>query len=143
MNFLLDTNACIALINGDRVSVRNKVQRSIDSGNQFFVSSVSTFELWYGVFKSSRTEFNANRLETFLSGSISVLEFDDEDARAAGSIRAGLEKRGRLIGVYDLLLAGQAIRHQMILITANVSEFSRVKDLQWQDWASEELCVKR
>lgn len=135
MNFLLDTNACIAIINGDRPSVRSKVQQSIHGGDQFFVSSISSFELWYGVFKSSRTDFNANRLEAFLSGSVSVLDFDDEDARAAGSIRAGLEKRGRLIGVYDLLLAGQAIRHRMILITANVSEFSRVKDLQWQDWA--------
>jgi tRNA(fMet)-specific endonuclease VapC len=135
VNFLLDTNACIALINGDRPSVRSKVQQSIQGGDEFFVSSISTFELWYGVFKSSRTDFNANRLEAFLSGSVSVLEFDDEDARAAGFIRAGLEKRGRLIGVYDLLLAGQAIRRQMTLVTANVSEFSRVKDLQWQDWA--------
>ena len=135
MNFLLDTNACIALINGDRPSVRNKVQRSIHGGDQFFVSSISTSELWYGVFKSSRTQFNASRLETFLSGSISLLEFDDEDARAAGSIRAGLESRGKLIGPYDMLLAGQAMRHQMILITANVSEFSRVKDLKWQDWS--------
>jgi tRNA(fMet)-specific endonuclease VapC len=135
VNFLLDTNACIAIINGDRPSVRSKVQQSIHGDDQFFVSSISTFELWYGVFKSSRTDFNANRLEAFLSGSVSVLDFDNEDARAAGSIRAGLEKRGKLIGVYDLLLAGQAIRHQMILITANISEFSRVKDLQWQDWA--------
>lgn len=134
MNFLLDTNACIALINGEPASVRNKVQRSTTGGDQFFVSSVSTFELWYGVFKSSRAQFNANRLQTFLSGAISVLTFDDEDARAAGSIRAGLEKRGKPIGVYDLLLAGQAIRHQLTLITANVSEFSRVKELQWQDW---------
>ncbi len=135
MNFLLDTNACIALINGDRPSVRNKVQHSMHGGDYFYVSSISTCELWYGVFKSSRTQFNVNRLEAFLSGSISILEFDDDDARAAGSIRAGLEKRGRLIGLYDILLAGQAIRHQMILITANVSEFYRVKDLQWQDWA--------
>src|SRR5436309_6623835 len=83
VNFLLDTNACIALINGDRASVRNKVQRSIHSGDQFFVSSISTFELWYGVFKSSRTDFNTHRLEAFLSGSVSLLEFDDQDARAA------------------------------------------------------------
>ncbi|MGH9515275.1 MAG: type II toxin-antitoxin system VapC family toxin [Terriglobales bacterium] len=135
MNFLLDTNACIALINGDRPSVRNKVQRSIDGGDQLFVSSISTSELWYGVFKSSRTQFNASRLETFLSGSISLLEFDDDDARAAGCIRAGLESSGKLIGPYDMLLAGQAMRHQMILITANLSEFSRVKNLQWQNWA--------
>lgn len=135
MNFLLDTNACIALINGDRPSVRNKVQHSIKGGDQLFVSSISTSELWYGVFKSSRAQFNASRLETFLSGSISLLEFDNDDARAAGSIRAGLESSGKLIGPYDMLLAGQAMRHQMILITANVSEFSRVKDLQWQNWA--------
>lgn len=135
MNFLLDTNACIALINGNRPLIRRKVQDGMNRGDQFFVSSISTFELWYGVFNSVRLDFNANRLEAFLSGSISVLEFDDEDARAAGSIRAGLEKKGKLIGVYDLLLAGQTIRHEMILITANVSEFSRVKDLQWQDWA--------
>jgi tRNA(fMet)-specific endonuclease VapC len=135
VNFLLDTNACIALINGDRPSVRKKVQRSIGGGDQFFVSSISTSELWYGVFKSSRTQFNASRLGAFLSGSISILEFDDDDARAAGSIRAGLDKRGKLIGSYDMLLAGQAMRHQMILVTANVSEFYRVKDLQWQDWA--------
>lgn len=135
MNFLLDTNACIALINGNRPLIRRKVQDGMHRGDQFFVSSISTFELWYGVFNSVRLDFNANRLEAFLSGSISVLEFDDEDARAAGSIRAGLEKKGKLIGVYDLLLAGQTIRHEMILITANVSEFSRVKDLQWQDWA--------
>jgi tRNA(fMet)-specific endonuclease VapC len=135
VNFLLDTNACIALINGNRPLIRRKVQDGMNRGDQFFVSSISTFELWYGVFNSVRLDFNANRLEAFLSGSISVLEFDDEDARAAGSIRAGLEKKGKLIGVYDLLLAGQTIRHEMILITANVSEFSRVKDLQWQDWA--------
>ena len=135
MNYLLDTNACIALMNGDRASLRNKVQHSIRHGDQFFVSSISTFELWYGVFKSSRTDFNADRLQAFLSGAISVVEFDDDDARAAGSIRSGLEKKGRLMGVYDLLLAGQAIRRQMILITANVSEFARVKDLQWQNWA--------
>jgi tRNA(fMet)-specific endonuclease VapC len=134
VNFLLDTNACIALINGEPASVRNKLQRGTTAGDQFFVSSVAIFELWYGVFKSSRVEFNTNRVETFLSGAVSVLAFDDEDARAAGSIRAGLEKRGKPIGVYDVLLAGQAIRHQMTLITANVSEFSRVKELQWQDW---------
>ena len=39
------------------------------------------------------------------------------------------------IGAYDLLIAGQALRHQLTLVTANVSEFSRVKGLAWQDWA--------
>ena len=95
MNFLLDTNACIALINGEPASVRNKLQRGTTAGDQFFVSSVAIFELWYGVFKSSRVEFNTNRVETFLSGAVSVLAFDDEDARAAGSIPSPARPAGQ------------------------------------------------
>ena len=51
------------------------------------------------------------------------------------SIRAALEASGKPIGAYDLLIAGQALARQLTLVTANVSEFSRVKGLSWQDWA--------
>jgi tRNA(fMet)-specific endonuclease VapC len=135
VNYLLDTNACIALINGEPASVRKRYDRAKAAGGQIFVSSVAVFELWYGVFNSSRVAFNTNRVESFLSGSITLLGFEDEDARAAGSVRAGLEAVGKPIGVYDVLLAGQAMQQQLTLVTANVSEFSRVKGLIWQDWA--------
>jgi tRNA(fMet)-specific endonuclease VapC len=91
--------------------------------------------LWYGVANSSRIAFNTDRLEAFLSGRVNVLPFDDGDARAAGAIRANLEVSGRIIGPYDLLIAGQAMARQFTLVTANVTEFSRVKGLSWQDWA--------
>ena len=42
---------------------------------------------------------------------------------------------GRPIGQYDLLIAGQALRHKMTLVTANVKEFGRIKDLSWEDWS--------
>jgi tRNA(fMet)-specific endonuclease VapC len=135
VNYLLDTNACIALINGDPVSVRRKFDKARTAGDQIFVSSIAVFELWYGVFKSSRVLFNTNRVETFLAGSATLLWFEDEDARTAGSVRAALEGAGKPIGVYDVLLAGQAMYRQLTLVTANVSEFSRVKGLLWQDWA--------
>jgi tRNA(fMet)-specific endonuclease VapC len=63
-----------------------------------------------------------------------VLPFEDADARVAGSVRAVLEGTGKPIGAYDVLMAGQALRHQLTLVTANVAEFSRVKGLSWQDW---------
>ena len=135
MNYLLDTNACIALINGDPVSVRRKFDKARAAGGQIFVSSIAVFELWYGVFKSSQIASNTNRVETFLAGAVTVLEFEDEDARTAGSVRAALESGGKPIGVYDVLLAGQAMYRQLTLVTANVSEFSRVRGLLWQDWA--------
>lgn len=135
MDYLLDTNACIALINGNPPAVRVRLQKASASGANVFVSSVALFELWYGVAKSTREEFNRKRLETFLAGPIFILPFADLDARMAGSVRAALESTGRPIGAYDLLMAGQALRHKLTLVTANVREFSRVKELLWQDWA--------
>lgn len=65
-----------------------------------------------------------------------MLDFDDEDARTAGHVRAALEKAGTRIGAYDLLIAGQAVRRALTVVTANASEFGRVAGLSWQDWAT-------
>jgi tRNA(fMet)-specific endonuclease VapC len=91
--------------------------------------------LWYGVAKSAKRDFNRKRLETFLAGPVLVLAFEESDSRAAGALRASLETLGKPIGAYDVLMAGQALRYQLTLVTSNVSEFSRVEGLSWQDWA--------
>ncbi len=134
MNYLLDTNACIALINGNPPTVRAKFRKATDLGGQVFVSSIALFELWYGVAKSSRRDFNKKRLEAFFAGPIHPLPFEDQDAEIAGVIRAELESIGKPIGAYDLLIAGQAIRNKLTLITANLSEFARIEGLAWSDW---------
>lgn len=135
MSYLLDTNACIALINGKPAAVRNRFQKAIHAGEQVNVSTVAVFELWYGVEKSEQKEENTNRLQTFLGGPITFVAFEEEDAKVAGVIRAALGKIGRPIGAYDLLIAGQAVRQKMTLVSANSKEFSRVKGLIWEDWA--------
>jgi tRNA(fMet)-specific endonuclease VapC len=135
LDYLLDTNACIALINGHPAVVRRRMEKASAGGARVLISSNAVFELWYGVDKSTKQEFNRKRLETFLAGPILVLPFEDADARVAGSVRAALEAVGKPIGAYDLLMAGQALRRQLTLVTANVAEFSRVKGLAWQDWA--------
>jgi tRNA(fMet)-specific endonuclease VapC len=135
VNYLLDTNACIALINGKPVSVRARFRKATFAGSKIFVPSIVSFELWYGVGKSSLKDFNTKRLEAFFAGPVTILPFDQDDAQVAGSIRAVLEISGKPIGAYDLLIAGQALRHKLTLVTANVFEFARVKNLNWQDWA--------
>lgn len=133
--YLLDTNACIALINGTQPDVRRRFQRAVARDSAMLLSSIVAFELWYGVAKSQRKEANAQRLEAFLAGPLEWTPFDDDDARAAGDIRAELETGGTPIGAYDVLLAGQARRRGATLVTSNVSEFGRVAGLKWQDWA--------
>jgi tRNA(fMet)-specific endonuclease VapC len=135
VTYLLDTNACIAAINGDPPAVRLRLDRAINSGAEVYVSSIVLFELWYGVAKSTRPETNAKRLELFFSGPIDLLPFDGADAQSAGIIRANLEAAGTPIGSYDVLIAGQALRRKFTLVTANEREFRRVKSLAYQDWA--------
>ena len=133
--YLLDTNACIALINGTETIVRRRFHRAAKSG-VMLLSSIVAFELWYGVRKSQRKESNSRRLEAFFAGPLEWAQFDEEDARAAGSVRAELESSGKPIGAYDVLLAGQARRRGATLVTSNAKEFGRVRGLKWEDWAS-------
>jgi tRNA(fMet)-specific endonuclease VapC len=135
VTYLLDTNACIALINGTPKDVRRRFRRAISRNGTMLVSSVVVFELWYGVFKSERAEANSHRLEAFLSGPLEWTLFDEEDAREAGRVRAELELAGKPIGGYDVLLAGQARRRRATLVTSNAREFDRVKGLKWENWA--------
>jgi len=134
MKYLLDTNACIGLINLRPAQVQAHVDRALESGAELFVSAIVAFELWYGVARSVRPEQNARRVETFFAGPVNLLPFGEEDARSAGGIRAALQSVGQSIGAYDLLIAGQAVRQNLTLITANVREFGRIKGLVWEDW---------
>ena len=134
MNYLLDTNAVVALLRNKPGRVRERFREAEQAGDYLAISSVVLFELWYGVAKSGRIQENTERLRILLSGDLDVLDFDDEDAQTAGRIRADLEKDGTPIGAYDLLIASQALRRGLTVVTANTGEFSRVAGLSWQDW---------
>jgi tRNA(fMet)-specific endonuclease VapC len=136
VKYLLDTNAVVALLRGKPAVVRERYREAEATGDYLALSSVVLFELWYGVAKSTQVPENAERLRVLLSGDLDLLDFDDEDARTAGQLRAALDKAGTPIGAYDLLIAGQALRRGLTVVTASTSEFSRVTDLTWQDWTS-------
>jgi tRNA(fMet)-specific endonuclease VapC len=134
--YLLDTNACIALINGSEAGVRRRFRRAVRKDDVLLLSSIAAYELWYGVGKSQRKESNAQRLEVFFAGPLEWVDFDEDDAREAGIVRAELESVGTPIGAYDVLLAGQARRRGATLVTSNAKEFGRVRRLKWEDWAA-------
>ena len=138
MNYLLDTNAVIALLRNNPPGVRDRLRQVVSRGAAVAVSSIVLYELWYGVARSERRRENAERLRVFLSGNIAVVPVAEEDAKAAGDLRAALETAGTPIGPYDLLIAAQARRSGTTLVTANVSEFARVDGLVWEDWTAED-----
>lgn len=129
MRYLLDANAVITLLNkkDSRPAQRARLHKPGDIG----ISSIVAYELFYGAFKSQRSEHNVALVDGLL---FEVLDFDKEDARQAGELRASLAAKGASIGPYDVLIAGQAKARDMVLVTHNTSEFGRVPGLRLEDW---------
>lgn len=128
MRFLLDTNAVIAVMAG-KVAVLDRLRQQ--ALRDVVVSSIVIHELRYGASKSARQAENHARIDTLR---FEIVSFDAEDARKAGEVRAALKRAGTPIGGYDLLIAGQALARDLILVTHNVREFERVAGLRFEDW---------
>ena len=129
MRYLLDTNTLIAILN-DRRSKPSKRLRRHEPGD-VVTSAIVIHELYFGAFKSGRPVGNVARLDEL---QVHALAFDREDARSAGEIRAALKQAGTPIGPYDIMIAGQALERNLILVTDNTRELSRLGGLQIEDW---------
>jgi tRNA(fMet)-specific endonuclease VapC len=129
MRYLLDANAVIVLLNDTTSPIARRIRRY--APRDIGVSAVVVHELYYGAFKSQRVEKNVARVNAL---QFPVLEFDQDDARQAGEIRAHLASKGTPIGPYDVLIAGQAKARKLTLVTHNTTEFTRVPGLKVEDW---------
>ena len=129
--YLLDTNVCIFLINKRPVNVLDRLQEALNQG--ITISSITVAELQFGVYNSQYKEKNSIALTEFLAP-FGIIDFDDSDAETYGKIRAYLKRQGIPIGPYDMLIAAQAITKDLVLVTNNTDEFTRIPDLKLEDW---------
>lgn len=134
MTYLLDTNVCIKLLNNSSSAIVNELKRH--EPEEIYLSTIVHLELYYGAYKSQRKEQNLAKLQRFIS-QFNTLFFDEQSAKIAGAIRSNLSSQGIPIGPYDLQIAAIAIVNDLILITHNVKEFSRIENLKYQDWEIE------
>jgi tRNA(fMet)-specific endonuclease VapC len=131
MKYLLDSNVVISLIRGENPALARRIRRHQSS--ELAISAIVSHELYYGAFKSAKPPHNAAIVEGL---QFQVLDFDREDARHAGEIRAGLALRGTPVGPLDVLIAGQARARKLVLVTNNTREFARIPGLKIEDWSS-------
>lgn len=135
MKYLLDTNICIYSLNRRPPEMLERLRRVGPA--DVAVSVVTLVELRHGAEKSRDPERAHGKLDLFLAP-VRVLDFDREAARAAGRIRAELDRRGTPIGDFDALIAAQAVARGSILVSNNLREFSRVPDLRYENWVASE-----
>jgi len=131
MKYLLDTNICIYIIKKKPLSVFEKIKRlQIDD---IGISAITLAELEYGVSESSYPERNELALLKFIAP-LEILPFTEKAAKTYGQLQAFLEKAGQIIGTLDVFIGSHAKSEKLILVTNNISEFSRIPDLKIENW---------
>ena len=131
MRYLLDTNICIYLIKNRPATILARFSQH--EPKDVAISTITLFELQYGIEKSQYQERSHKALAKFLSP-LNVLGLNRHAAMEAAAIRAQLEKNGLPIGPYDLLIAGVARSRDMVLVTNNTKEFGRIDGLALENW---------
>ena len=131
MKYLLDTNTCIAYLNGRAAGVLRRL-RGIPR-SEVALCSVVKAELLYGARKSMTSADALVKVRRFVAPFAS-LPFDDQAAEVYGVIRAKLTHAGTPIGPNDLMIAAIAKASELTLVTHNTREFRRVQGLAVEDW---------
>ncbi len=131
MKYMLDTNICIFIIKQKPENVLKRFLQ-LEVGD-ICISSITYAELVHGVEKSQAREKNRLALTIFLS-EIQIMPFDDLAAQVYGKVKTDLQKKGTMIGPFDILIAAHAKSLDLVLITNNTREFARVEGLELEDW---------
>lgn len=130
LRYMLDTNLCIRVL---RDRPRGLRERFNAEAAALCISTVTMAELLYGAEKSGRPVEGRRGVEGF-TARLDVLSFDSEAAAHYADIRADLERRGQVLGPYDMMIAGHARSRGLVVITGNLDEFTRVAALRAEDW---------
>jgi len=131
MKYLLDTNVWIDYLTGRYPKVVTRIQKS--QPDELCLSSVVMAELRYGAEKSQRKRSNHRLLDTLVQ-EVRCVDFDVNAATTYREVRTALEKRGKPLGAYDMLIAAHALSLGLILITDNEREFKQVRSLAVENW---------
>jgi tRNA(fMet)-specific endonuclease VapC len=129
MEYLLDANAVVGLLNNRPPNLVRRVRQ--EATKDIGISAIVAHQLYYGAFRSQHVSYNQTRFDALR---FQVIEFDREDAVQAAEIRALLAAQGTPIGPYDVLIAGQAVARNIVLVTRNTREFVRVPRLRFENW---------
>ena len=129
--YLLDTNTCIHLLNGDSPNIRQRFLA--ETPDTIKVCSIVKAELFFGARHSQRVQKNLSLLEKFFAP-LESMPFDDSCAEQYGVIRNDLAQQGIPIGPNDLMIASIARHYDLVLVSSDVTEFGRVSGLRLENW---------
>jgi tRNA(fMet)-specific endonuclease VapC len=130
VQFLLDTDTCIHAL---KTLNPHLIARLENHTGQVATSTIVMHELYYGAAGYAEPQKRLFLIDQ-IALQLEILPFNRASALMAGNLRSALRKSGPQIGPYDILIAATALVHELVLVTGNIREFSRVPDLRLENW---------
>lgn len=131
--YLLDTNIISYWMRGDK-GVMGRIKHHSPADLAF--STITLAEILFGIEKSPvKKKVRRGKIER-ISLLLDLYPFDEAAAGKYAVIRTQLERQGTPISERDTQIAAIAMANNLTVVTHNVKEFLRIKDLKVEDWAS-------
>ena len=130
MKYLLDTNICIYLINGNELLKKKVREIGVYS---LSISNITLAELYFGAYHSKKVEANLRRLSLF-KANLTIHCDSEESAELFGKIKSKLRSKGRIIEDFDMMIASIACANHCTLVTNNINHFKAIEELPIENW---------
>lgn len=132
MLYMLDSNICSYIIRNKPIHIKEKLQE-VEKNHTIALSSIVVSELLYGAIKKDSPKL-IKIVSAFVDNFV-IYDYSKISAQSYANVRTNLEKKGKIIGANDLLIASHALSLEAILVTNNTREFERVEKLVLEDWS--------
>ena len=131
MKYLLDSNICIHFFRGKHQIMDKLIEVGIEN---CAISEITLAELVFGAEKSDNPIKNHKLIEQFISN-LTVLPIFDAIPNY-GKEKARLQKAGKMISDFDLLIGCTSIENNLIMVTENIKEFERIEKIVIENWVN-------
>ncbi|MFQ5901903.1 MAG: type II toxin-antitoxin system VapC family toxin [Thermodesulfobacteriota bacterium] len=128
LDICLDSDVLIDHLRANPEVVK-KIKKFEDEGSALFTTTINSFELYYGAFKTAKKERNIQAVEGLLSRLI-LLPLDNPSSKISAKILKDLEVKGHMVEFRDALIAGIVIANNLSLLTGNIKHFGKIEDLK-------------
>lgn len=128
--YLLDTDTLIFALKGAPPVIRNF---EIHAADPKALSVVSYGELVYGAVKSARPMENLARVRR-VTELFPIIDASRSVMDTFGSIKADMEKKGKRVDDFDLVIASTALILNYKLVTGNEKHFRLIPGLGVENW---------
>jgi len=131
VKYLLDTNTAVNIMRKPQGAAASRFLATPPA--DLAVSIATKAELLVGPNRAKSQAGELPKLQRFLAR-VAILPFDDQCAEEFGRIAAHLFDIGAPVDGMDIEIASTAKLQGLIVVTANLSDFNRIPNLQIENW---------